>query len=68
MCRSDIAPDARVAMAGLLDAIASALAEQNGTPRDGVIIGPVDFGVPYEPLLARFDPDVKTIRAHPDYL
>jgi len=55
-------------MAGLLDAIASALAEQNGTPRDGVIIGPVDFGVPYEPLLARFDPDVKTIRAHPDYL
>lgn len=44
MCRSDIAPAARQALAGVLDAIATALTEQAGLPRDAVLIGPVDFG------------------------
>ena len=44
MCRSDIDPAARVALAAVLDGIATTLADQTGVNRDEVLIGPVDFG------------------------
>lgn len=46
MCRSDIQPEARQAMAAILGAIARALADAAGVTLDEVVIGPVDFGGP----------------------
>lgn len=44
MCRSDIQPEARQALAAVLGAIAQALADAAGVALDEVVIGPVDFG------------------------
>lgn len=44
MCRADIAPTARGLLGQLLGDMATALADESGTPADQVRIGPVDFG------------------------
>ncbi len=46
MCRADVAPAARAALAAILDDMAHALAERYEVGRDAVTLGPVDFGEP----------------------
>lgn len=44
MCRCDVAPEAEIPLARLLDEMAATLAHLLGVPREAVKIGPVDFG------------------------
>lgn len=44
MCRADVAPQAEIPLARLLDQMAARLAKEAGVPRETVQIGPVDLG------------------------
>jgi hypothetical protein len=44
MCRANVAPEARSAVADLLDTLAHVLAAREGVGRDEVAIGAVDLG------------------------
>lgn len=44
MCRADVEPAARQALAGVLTGMVDALIAGTGLTREQVTIGPVDFG------------------------